>query len=227
MFRDTARKFIDMDRATNLCQKHIKRILLIPPTDLTVHEIVEIYRDKPTRGYRGKATAKYQWPFGPFRRPNTTALIKSEFLDNPNLIIANYLWKIEKDGAIFESDDRMIPEAGNCLQLTSKLKRTSTRITCGGQIKISMSQLSGAAHSIIHGYFDSVPNTDISITDRKSVRSGCHLCLEPMCIRHVMIAAQTVNLANDKCPGNRRCHCDELETNYGKWKCQFKEREII
>jgi len=147
-------------------------------------------------GNQGKAFDKYHWPFGNLKKPDSEAICKSQIMSMQNVIIALYLWMIEKDGAVFETDSRMMPDAGPCLQLLWTIKRMRFDLR---SCRFTMAQLSGAVHSIIHGYFHVVSNKKEDYFRGSKTRSGCHLCLEPRCIRHVMMAAQSVNVANEKC----------------------------
>ena len=79
----------------------------------------------------------------------------------PNLVIACYLWQIEKYGAVFEKDSRMMQGTGPCLQIKfppghNRYLSFGTNAK-GEKMTITMTQKSGVVHSIFHGYFRTLP----------------------------------------------------------------------
>jgi hypothetical protein len=232
----TATKFMETEKGSTIDSKQLKKLGQTPTEELTVCQILALFRRKhndnlgeETRG-RGKVLypkTLFLWPFGTKNRPANSAVGRSIFLSMPNLVIASYLWQIEKHGAVFEEDSRMMQGEGPCLQI----KKSSECICNFGTdkqsrcIKLSMTQTSGVVHSILHGYFHTLP-CQPSDFQSNSGRTGCHLCLEPNCIIHVMIAHQRVNLTNEKCLGHSFCKCWDVEGNYNNQKCLYCYRDI-
>jgi hypothetical protein len=197
--------------------KNKKKLCQTCPTTLTVSQLLVLLKE-----YFGSGRFRNDncyWPFGNHDTPRTKSQAKRRFFSSPNMIIAWYIHVIESRSPILQYDSRILQTAGPCLQLSTNAKKIEINVS--KKLRITVSTLSGFVHSVINKYHANIP-LDTNWVDRV----GCHLCLEPKCVRHVMIAGQNVNLNNDKCQGNQFCQCSRLGKNYGNCPCLFIARNI-
>eukprot|EP00978_Attheya_sp_CCMP212_P049331 scaffold650457_cov63-Attheya_sp.AAC.1 len=177
---------------------------------------------------------EFPFPAGDRDESQNSADARNKLFGNPNTVAAWYLFTIETIGVEPKHDLRIQQDAGECLILNRGFETCEKKTVKWGNVSTSHAQLAGAMDSIVKGYIAQVPNrTEIYATQNgvMKLRSGCHMCLDPRCFRHVALYSNAVNVMNEDCKGYKRtlednilvltskCGCQNMADNYGSRRC--------
>eukprot|EP00978_Attheya_sp_CCMP212_P033120 scaffold132262_cov58-Attheya_sp.AAC.2 len=200
----------------------------IPKGTWTTCQILEIQRLPQDK------RDQISFPAGNKDKPCDEAVEKYELFDNPNAIAAWYLFTIETIGVEPKHDSRIKQDEGECLILSRGFETSDKCTLRWGNVSTSHAQLAGAMDSVVKGYMAQVPNRKDIYAIKTEVfkrRSGCHMCLDPRCFRHVALCSNAVNVMNEDCKGYERtiednisvltskCGCQNMADNYGSRHC--------